>query len=260
MLNFNFLHFILDFLWGIINLRKINNVGKRLGLFNLTNLKIFTTLVIPFIFVGCTPKVIQISFEERMDLKKEPNVQAVYYSPPVFKISHLDRVQYGAAFGLVGGMISAATIVDPEQKIIEEFGIKDPSLKIGRDVISDIMGKLELKNIKVNKSPLSNDQFKSLKQGFGEAFVIDFKSMKWGLLEYQGNYYPKYVVRARVINLKESRVTWQGLCEYGKEEIRYPHQLSDFTLNQGAFLKEKLAQVATKCTKVLLAQFFKNRR
>ncbi|MBI3995273.1 MAG: hypothetical protein HY349_04785 [Nitrospirae bacterium] len=222
-------------------------------------MKSATVMLAAFSLVGCAPQIIMISPSDRIIIKNQLKLQAVYYSPPPFSTYHLERGRMGSMFGLVGAIIDAASAKTSKSPVGETIVIEDPALKISTDVSSRIAKGLGAKEVDGNREPLNSDDIMTLRKVFEKGVVFDFKTTEWGLVEYQEKYYFKYEVMGRAINLDSSRVLWRGLCRYGPQDSQFPHRLTDFTANDGSYLKERLNDMADVCTKELTEQFFQNR-
>ena len=99
-------------------------------------------------------------------------------------------------------------------------------------------------------SPISDDNLHTLRNELRQGYLLDFKTTKWELRydHYDDYAYVVYQGRARLVNIPEEKVLWQGVCDLHEEDTKGKPSTEDFEANNGTLLKDYLARLATSCT------------
>jgi hypothetical protein len=105
-------------------------------------------------------------------------------------------------------------------------------------------------------NPRQDDDLKKLGREFGQGLLLDLKTIRWAILTKvgQGDHYISYRGRARLVQLPEQKVIWQGVCDLEERDAENMRHRTEFEENNGALLKEVLIKLATICSVELTKQ------
>lgn len=224
----------------------------------------FLCLFLPAAFYGCSSGLIKIDERGLARLKKEPEIHAVTYIPASFIVETpgaygSTEAMFGEMEGPLGGFAHLREFEENGKKMIRDYSLEDPVLKVRDKFISSVGADLGLQEAGAFTEPLKDDSIEGLKRRFGKGMVFDFKTTRWLL-----NYYPAdlshyrmtYGGRARLVSLEDSRVLWQGACRFSTtKEMRASPTMEDLVADDGALLKTKLLEASDRCASELLRQF-----
>lgn len=208
--------------------------------------------IVPVFCANCGPKRIEMSSQGHRLLKSENNTWVVYHNPPAFAVMTTGK----AMFGAIGG----AAMVSAGNKMRQKYGLIDPTIKVKENFKTKFENRLSLKSLRVENEPLSKDSIEDLRKKFRSGLVLDFKTHVWSFGYYAADwkhYRLSYSVRARLIELRNSKLVWQGICNVFENEPKGERPtLKELKADEGALIKAKLADAAQYCTEDLLKQFF----
>ncbi len=211
--------------------------------------------VISLIFCGCAPKLIKLDADERARLK-QVNIQAVHYPPPSFNVRTPGKALAGGG-GLLGGFISLGLFKSAGEKMTHDYSLEDPVVVVKDRFLSSLDSDFGIKTSSAHE-PLSKDSLDELKTTLGKGMVFDFKTIQWMLFYFPtdwSHFRIAYSARSRLIRLEDSKILWQGVCEFIGQDPKTSPTWEQLTENNGALLKIKLSEAADACSKELLAQF-----
>jgi hypothetical protein len=229
--------------------------GQNLTLLYRDGKWIVLAWVFLLIFCGCGPKLIRMDTGERARLK-QVNIQAVRYPPPSFNVRTPGKALAGGG-GLLGGFISLGLFKSAGEKMTHDYSLEDPVVAVKDRFLSSLDADLGIKASSVNE-PLGKDSLDELKTTFEKGMVFDFKTIQWMLFYFPtdwSHYRIAYSARSRLIRLEDSKILWQGVCEFIGKDPKTSPTWEELTENNGALLKIKLKEAADACSKELLAQF-----
>lgn len=224
--------------------------------------RMWLVLIIFLLMYGCAPTLIQMHPEELSHLKNQSDIQAVHYSPSPFSIRTPGKVMAGGG-GILGSMFSLSLFESAGGKMAKEYTLEDPALRVQNRFLSSLKQDLGITNIRIVQESPSNDSIDELKRTVGKGMVFDFKTTAWTLLYYPfdwTHYRISYEARARLIRLENSRIAWQGNCEFIGEDPKTSPTMDELKANNGAVLKTMLSEAADTCAEELLSQFFGKER
>lgn len=215
-------------------------------------------LLLLAISAGCAPKPIAMDQIERASLSSSQGLRILYYEPPDFKVppGTVPLIMFGA----MGGAIAAANMEQSQgQQTVKEFDVQDPIIQVRRKFVRRVGALLNV-DMFGETTPRQDDDLESLKKEFGEGYILDLKTSKWGIFRkpFETFHYVAYRGRARIIRVSEAKIIWQGVCDLEeKDNDKMPH-ITEFEENNGALLKDNLAKLAASCADELLNQLAGN--
>jgi hypothetical protein len=151
-----------------------------------------------------------------------------------------------------------ATGADAGKKMIRDYGLHDPSLRVRDRLISVLQHELGLSRFDVVPDLLENDSLDATRARFPKRLVLDFKTDAWGLFPIGELFAPGqrrlfYSMRARLLRGDATGVIWQGLCATETDRSAARHW-TDLIANEGALLRARLQEIADACAERLRAQ------
>lgn len=217
-----------------------------------------TGLLLLAISAGCAPKPIAMDHVERASLSSGQELRILYYEPPDFKVppGTMPLIMFGA----VGGAIAAANMEQSQgQQTVKEYDVQDPIIQVRRKFVPRV-GSLLNVDMFGETTPRQDDDLDSLKKEFGEGYILDLGTSKWGIFRkpFETFHYVAYRGRARIIRVSEAKIIWQGVCDLEEKDNEHTPHITEFEANNGALLKDNLAKLAASCSDELLKQLAGN--
>jgi hypothetical protein len=232
---------------------------------------IFIVLFLAVLSQGCAPSLVSIDRNELAQLKDQPLINVVHYSPPKL-VAKTPSTGIGSALGAVGGIVGgvAGGVVAAEisktqgEKLKQQCSLEDPSIRVREKVINSCSAQMAIKNFNVVQEPLDSDEMDALRSKLGNDLVMDFKTNYWMILPtalsqwtMTRQYYVMHSTRARLIRLQDSKVMWLGSCDFdGKKTLSTSSTWDELIANGCSQLKANFSQAAEMCAQQLLDQLF----
>jgi hypothetical protein len=198
-------------------------------------------------------------------LKNQSTVIAIHYKPSSFRLVTVDTTMasgIGVLFGAVGGAISAGVtnnkIESAGQEMVENYSLQDPVLRVKEQILGGLNTNHGVNNIHAVPETMVEENFDLLRKQYGTGILIDFMTVNWGLGFFpfdRSHYRTPLFVRSRLVDLKDSKVLWQGSCRVMEEKTDSSPDLDEIKAENGALLKKKLIAAADICAKEIIAQF-----
>lgn len=198
-------------------------------------------------------------------LKNQSDIIAIHYKPAPFRLvteSTTMASGIGVLFGAVGGAIGAgATINKIEsagQEMVKTYSLQDPVLRVQEQILGVLNTTYGINNIRVIPETIAEEDFDSLRKQYGAGIIIDFMTVNWGLGSFpfdSSHYRTPLFVRARLVDLRDSKVLWRGSCGVMEEKTDSSPNIDEIKEGNGALLKKKLIAAEDICTKEIIAQF-----
>ena len=221
------------------------------------------TIALTTVICSCAPSVLPT--EELISFRQAPKVYAIHNPPrlafALFPEEGLKGESIGKYFGPVGlisgGMSDLRSAQELGGKLLQEFGIQDPVLRVKSKSI-DLLAHENLKNVQTFDSLLPDDEPAKLKQTLDSEVVIDFKTITWMLSSYKknpGHYIDAYRARSRLVQVEDGKVLWEGECHMKQHDLTTAPTMDELTVNQGALLKSIFQDNADACADEIVAQF-----
>ncbi len=224
-------------------------------------------LITVVVLVGCTPKVIKMDTAIKDSLNRTHEITAIHYTPPDFKMPLRSTYASGAIFGAIGGAISGMVARSQGERMVEEFRLQDPIVRIKEEFLTKALN--EFPNLKISQisEPVENDDIHYLKEKFTKGHIVDFQTIQWGIVKHvegweylkpsgsQDRRKAKFLGRARLIDPSKESILWQGICDledttiFTMEDVKYWYPGEDNNL-EGLF---KILGI--RCIKELVDQF-----
>jgi hypothetical protein len=108
---------------------------------------------------------------------------------------------------------------------------------------------------------LSNDDLADLQATFVSGVVIDFWTSGWGVVGVPRTtpfaaerYQPTYLVRVRLVQLRQPRVLWQSTCRSVGRDMGATWTMEELLANSADVLRAKLAAAADFCAEELASK------
>ena len=193
--------------------------------------------------------------ELRVHLKDQPEIRAFHYeSAPSILAERTEPPS------ITGGR--------PRKIVLSVLAI-DPILTIKDRFISVVAedARIKVRSIHVplrmlqstTENRCHHDTLDELRQRLRTGLMMDFTS-DWRLEAYQGIYFPPrwyltYSARARLIQLEQSQVVWQGVCAHVGNDPTSNRPTLYVLQNDTALLNAKLNEAADTCVQELTRQF-----
>ena len=215
-------------------------------------------LLIPILFCGgcASTDLAPIKMEkgELEKLKTQSNIIAVHYKPAPFRLVTEGTTMasgIGVLFGAVGGAIGAgATINKVEsagQEMVETYSLQDPVLRVEEQILNVLNTNHGMHNIHAVPETIVEGNFDLLRKQYGAGIIIDFMTVNWGLGFFpfdRSHYRTPLFIRARLVDLKDSKVLWQVSCRVMEDKTDNSPNIDEIKEDNGALLKKKLIAAA----------------
>ena len=195
---------------------------------------------------GCAPRLVGLEHDTLLRLKAEPEIRVVRYPPPMF-----DVVNPGNS---VVGSVSGGAIAVPSQGA----EAADPARTVQDRFVSSLGFEMGLTNLRPLDDVSPTDRLDDLGKAFGHGFVLDFRTLRWGL-SYDPQLWTRYRVvysaRARLVHASDASLAWQGVCDASEREAVSGTTMGELMATDAALLRDKLDDAARVCSEDLVRQF-----
>ncbi len=225
-------------------------------------------MVVVIVSYGCAPALIPIDKEDLVRLKNQPEVVAVHYESPIFVYSGSDALPcFSLLWGCPASAFFGALGVDGRRLLKERYKIEveDPTPALKTKFLANLTLELKLSNLRPIDQALTSDGFNDIKKAYKGGMVFDFKTVAWRIndgglifsthdwwyLRFHRGKYVWYLVGGRLMRTEDSKILWQGVCEFKTPDIERDTLIE----NDGALLKTKLQEAADTCAADLWGQF-----
>lgn len=198
-------------------------------------------------------------------LKTQSNIVVIHYKPAPFRLVTEGTTLasgIGVLFGAVGGAIGAgATINKIEsagQEMVKNYSLQDPVLRVKEHIVDVLNTKYGLNNIHPIPEAIVEENFDLFRKQYGDGLIIDLMTINWGIGSFtfdSSHYRTPLFVRARLVDLRDSKVLWQGSCRVMEEKTDNSPNIDEITADNGALLKKMLIAAEDICAKEIIAQF-----
>lgn len=162
-----------------------------------------------------------------------------------------------AAFAVLG----AAASISEGNSFIKDNGIADPAIDIGSGLRKGLMEKYQLVEAAATEAPLNDDSLASIVKNYSASdFVVDVKTVGWSYRYMPVNwdsYHVSYGARARLIDVKNSRIVAEDSCARTSKELSEAVSHEKLTANHGQYLRTKLSAYAAECANELAKRMLK---
>ncbi|GJL63983.1 MAG: hypothetical protein NPIRA04_26370 [Nitrospirales bacterium] len=213
--------------------------------------------------VGCTPKVIKMDQATQESLSKVHQMTAIHYESNDFEVPH-HYLKY--MFGVISAAIATGVAHSEAEDVVARFHLQDPIMQVKEGFLSKFSQKFS--NVKLSQisEAFTDDDINELKDGFGNQKVFDFQTVSWGIVRakhdfstppaFQTGRNVKYSARARLLDVNEEKVLWQGVCDL-LDEVNFgeAHLEESVPDSKENFLKKKFETLANRCIHELIKQF-----
>lgn len=218
---------------------------------------------------GCAPALIPLEEQSLAQLRNHREILAIHYvrpplrdtgesvgseGPPAYvpPPAHLGpEVGAAAVLGwLLISVIEAASQAGGQPP--QDYCWEDPIQQVKERFLSSLQRELGLTNLRAEQFGRSQDDPEQLREELGEIVVVDFKTLdcKRGSPEGGPEQLTAYTARSRLVQLENSQILWQGMCEFS--EVKQEDSLEGAPVT----LKERSTEaVVHRCADQLVAQF-----
>jgi len=186
-------------------------------------------------------------------------VAVVYQPPPPFRHGTSFGEGMGLVFGPVGMVTADLQAKSTGERVRARISLDDPVFRVRDRFLAGLAADLGIAQPSAQEV-FESDDIEVLRQELGSSgLVLDFRTLNWGIgatsnLVGANKYGVGYIGGARLIRLEESKILWKGLCMSGTRDDKKA-TLVTLQENDGALLKEWLAEAAEVCADSLLSQF-----
>ena len=201
--------------------------------------------------VGCAPNSILMDPQTKQSLSAIQEIKVLYYESPALLAPPI------VVAGVVGSAIVAAADQTHRERLDKMPGVEDPILKVKKGFLASMQTSLPKTTFSEVPQPLPDDDLEKLKREFGQGYLLDLKTTEWGIINNTMQVYSLavYKSRARLVNLSEEKIIWQGVCYLVENDPIARPSILDFEADNGILFKAYLAKLATSCVAELNRQF-----
>ena len=149
------------------------------------------------------------------------------------------------------GMLGALVAVSRGNSFIQDNGIADPAIQIGDRIRADLARKYNLTESGPAENLLPDDSLATIVKSYSTSdFVVAVKTIGWSYRYMPVNwdsYHVAYAARARIIDVKNSRIIAEDFCGGTTKELSDAVSYEKMTRNHGEFLRAKFSTYAAEC-------------
>ena len=208
----------------------------------------YVGIAILILLLGCAPTSILMDQQAKESLSAIKEIKVMYYESPAPLVP----------ISPVGGVVAVvASATETHRERLDKMGLEDPILQVKNGFLASMQTSLPKTILSEVSHPLPDDDLEKLKTELGQGYLLDFKTTKWGILNNAMQVYSfaVYQSRARLVNLSEEKIIWQGVCHLVENDPIARPSILDFEADNGALFKAYLAKLATSCVAELNRQF-----
>jgi len=158
-------------------------------------------------------------------------------------------------------MLGALAMISEGNAFIKDNGIPDPAIGISESLRKGLAEKYQLVESAATEASLNDDSLDTIVKSYsGNDFVVDVKTINWsyGYMPVNWNSYQvRYVARARLIDVKGSRIIAEDFCARNPKELSEAVSHEKLTENHGQFLRAKLSTYSAECANELAKRMLK---
>jgi hypothetical protein len=190
-----------------------------------------------------------------------PNRQYII-SPEALSGAHPLLIPFAMAYtlfiGLPHALYEGFKELPPAEQTLNEAirtGLANPARLTKERVLEFLAsekGLSQIRQLKEAEEPLRDDElYSALRAKYGNVTLLDIDPQSWGLRKHGSTYKFFHGSRARLIDLKVSRITWQHKCDYMNEES---NSLEELAKDAAAGLKQNVEKAAEACAEQFICQ------
>lgn len=216
------------------------------------------SLVIAVLYGCATPPYVEVRIDEEnlSRLIDEKVIWAIHYTPSSFSASPFRGSGRGGLVGALFEMVASDAI---GQKMVRDYSLPDPALRVKQRFVSALAARLGFLNVHDVPEPVASDDLAGLKKTFVRGVVIDFQTENWDVseipefLSFRTRVSVHYRARSRLVRLEDSRILWEAVCYVGEADPKKGVAWEALIADNGARLKTILHESADKCADDLSA-------
>jgi hypothetical protein len=205
------------------------------------------------ILQGCATANINISPEDRTNLKNAPAIYVVRYQSPAMDVMSPKSVVSG---GLITAMTGSMELPSGFE-LQRAYGLPEASEELTTHFVRKLTSEGRLTNLRVEPKPLSlphNDEVSHYRSKYMGGLVLEVFAMQGA--GYQVMHWQTYnfgmLGKVRLIRVADNKVLWQDLCNVnGLNDDALTLDVKEFEANNGARLKQLIPLSADRCSRVL---------
>jgi hypothetical protein len=227
----------------------------------------FVSLLSALAWCACSPGRVNLQQGELARLRQEGKIEVVTHSPEPFAFITAEEnskdaaaaVVAGALTGGIGGFFVGRNAENRARENGRAFaaanGVDDPASRVRDAFTAALVNQFALRNLATIGDAPASDDAERMRQVFGAATVLDFKTYRWRLvpIAMRDRYRLYYALRARLLRLNSGATVWQGYCRYDSGDSDLV--LEELTADSGRMLRAKINEAADSCAANLLVQF-----
>lgn len=195
-------------------------------------------------------------------LRNQPEIAVVHYTAPSFRrntaAARAANLWWPGLFGAIQTGLAERRSMAEASKLAAVYPVEDPVARVKEHIAARLSIALALANLHTVDHRLSVDDLDSLRRELISPIIFDFKTVDWGVTSIpliSDRYRVFYVVRFRVVRLKDATILWEDTCSsYGRDDGP-SWTLDALVANSGGLLRRELEQAADACAETLLAHF-----
>jgi hypothetical protein len=209
---------------------------------------LYLGISILIVLLGCAPNSILLDQQTKESLSAIQEIKVLYYESPAPVVP---IPQGGGVLDIV------AAAAETHREHLDKMGLEDPILHVKKGFLPSMQTSLPKTTLSEFSHPLPDDDLQKLKRELGQGYLLDFKTTKWGILNnaMQGYSFAVYHSRARLVNLSEEKIIWQGVCYLVENDPIARPSILDFEADNGTLFKAYLAKLTASCVAELNRQF-----
>ncbi|HYD55342.1 MAG TPA: hypothetical protein VEB41_00390 [Burkholderiales bacterium] len=150
--------------------------------------------------------------------------------------------------------IVATPMVFRGMQMAKDLELRDPVTRVAGPLAASLKRALGSVEVVVTASE-EDDDAAALARKLSGAMTLTVRTTTWGIDGYRA----RYAARARLLDLSQGRVAWEGQCAHVADADKPAPSMEALEADNGALLKAKLAQAADACAAQLAALVLKER-
>lgn len=215
----------------------------------------FRVLVPLLLLAACTTTLHRAPVAPDTEMSFQPGARIAVSRYPIADFAAMTPGK--ATFAMLG----ALAMISEGNSFIKDNGIADPAIDIGAGVRKGLVDKYHLVEFATTELPLHDDSLETIIKSYSASdFVVDVKTINWSYGYMPVNwdsYHVRYVARARLIDVKNSRIVAEDYCARNPKELSDAVSHEKLIENHGQFLRAKLSTYSADCANELAKRMLK---
>ena len=209
--------------------------------------------VLAAVLQGCASTNINISPEDRANLRNAPAIHVVRYQSPAMNLMTPKSV---AGAGLLASMTGSSELPSGVE-LQRAYGLPEASSELTNHFVRKLTAAGRLANLRVEPKPLPlplNEDVSHYRGRYAGGLVLEIYALQGA--NYQATRWQTYnfgmVGNVRLIRVADGRVLWKDYCNVnGLSDDALTLNVKEFEANNGARLKQLIPLSADRCSRIL---------